>query len=157
MEHTSLPQSASSFSETHFRARLPWHARCCFPYRAMAIAPPSPSLLQGVVDDVVNAAKFTDVGTIALRADTRSNLVCIDVCDSGIGIPADQLELIFEPFRQVEGERAHLGTGLGLAIARKLATLMGGTLTAAGNLGHGSTFSLVLPAAQAPGRRTAAA
>ncbi len=113
-------------------------------------------LRQILTNLLANSAKFTDEGTIALRADVRSDLVRIDVCDSGIGIPADQLEVIFEPFRQVEGERAQLGTGLGLAIARKLATLMGGTLTAAGNAGHGSTFSLVLPAAQVPARTAAA-
>ncbi len=92
-----------------------------------------------------NAAKFTDHGTIGLRVRTGDGTVQVDVFDTGIGIPPANLEAIFEPFRQVEGDRAVLGAGLGLAIARRLATLMGGTLTVASRVGVGSTFSLTLP------------
>ena len=94
-----------------------------------------------------NAAKFTDEGTIGLRVVGRPEQVRIDVVDSGIGIPAGELDAIFEPFRQVDDDRAVLGTGLGLAIAQRLTALMRGTLTVESTLGRGSTFSLMLPAA----------
>jgi signal transduction histidine kinase len=75
--------------------------------------------------------------------------VRVVVRDTGIGIAADQLDRIFEPFVQV---RAHLtrtadGTGLGLAISRDLARGMGGELTAESTLGAGSAFTLTLPRA----------
>jgi signal transduction histidine kinase len=101
---------------------------------------------------LANAAKFTDEGTICLRAVVGGDAVRVDVVDSGIGIPTDQFEAIFEPFRQVEGNRAVLGTGLGLAIAHRLAQLMHGTLNVTSSLGHGSTFSLTLPIAHATER-----
>jgi signal transduction histidine kinase len=99
---------------------------------------------------LANAAKFTDAGTITLRAAAAADAVRIDVIDSGIGIPADQLSSIFEPFRQVEGERAALGTGLGLAIAQRLASLMQGTLSVESTLGRGSTFTLTVPSSPVP-------
>ena len=80
------------------------------------------------------------------------------VRDTGIGIAADQLERIFEPFVQVHSDltRTAEGTGLGLAISRDLARGMGGDLTAESEVGVGSTFTLTLPAAgsatSAPGR-----
>ncbi|HEU4643425.1 MAG TPA: ATP-binding protein [Gemmatimonadaceae bacterium] len=72
------------------------------------------------------------------------------VRDAGIGIPADQLERIFEPFVQVEGSRTRGrgGTGLGLTITRRLARLMGGDITVESTLGQGSLFSLWLPRSQ---------
>ncbi len=69
--------------------------------------------------------------------------------DTGIGIPPDQLDRIFEPFVQVRADltRTAEGTGLGLAISRDLARGMGGDLTAESTPGVGSTFTLTLPAA----------
>ena len=74
--------------------------------------------------------------------------VRIHVRDSGIGIPADKLHVIFDPFVQVRGDlaRRHEGTGLGLAISRDLARGMGGDLTVSSTNGEGSTFVLSLPA-----------
>ncbi len=94
-----------------------------------------------------NAVKFTERGRIALRAATQGDRIAIEVEDSGIGIPPDKLEAVFEEFEQVDVShtRAHGGTGLGLAIARRLARVMGGELTAVSAPGHGSTFTLTLP------------
>jgi two-component system sensor histidine kinase/response regulator len=73
--------------------------------------------------------------------------VCFSVEDSGIGIPADQLEAVFESFTQADtsATRKYGGAGLGLAISQELVTLMGGTLTAQSVEGVGSTFSFTLP------------
>jgi signal transduction histidine kinase len=98
-----------------------------------------------------NAAKFTPAGgrvTVAVEA-PPGGAVMVRVADTGIGIPPDKLEAIFDPFVQVQSglTRAHEGTGLGLAISRDLARGMGGDLTAESAVGVGSTFTLTLPRA----------
>jgi signal transduction histidine kinase len=104
-------------------------------------------LRQIVINLLSNAAKFTEHGTVELRAQARGDRLAVAVADTGIGIPADKLEAVFEEFEQVEAgsTRAHGGTGLGLAIARRLARAMGGELSATSALGVGSTFTLELP------------
>jgi two-component system NtrC family sensor kinase len=104
-------------------------------------------LHQIVLNLLGNAVKFTERGRIELRSTASDKRVAIVVEDSGIGIPADKLEAVFEEFEQVDAThtRAQGGTGLGLAIARRLARAMGGDLTAVSTLGHGSTFTLTLP------------
>jgi signal transduction histidine kinase len=94
-----------------------------------------------------NAVKFTDRGHVELRAAAHGERVTIEVEDTGIGIPADKLEAVFEEFEQVDEShsRAFGGTGLGLAIARRLARAMGGELSARSAPGEGSTFTLDLP------------
>jgi PAS domain S-box-containing protein len=118
---------------------------------------------QTLINLLSNAIKFSEPGS---RVDVACGLVerpdvmlapeakegpwvCIRVRDWGIGIPADQLERIFEPFVQVEATRTrtHGGSGLGLTITRRLARLMGGDLTVQSTAGEGSVFSLWLPAA----------
>jgi PAS domain S-box-containing protein len=99
-----------------------------------------------------NAVKFTEHGRIVLRARAAADApqhVAIEVDDSGIGIAADQLPKLFQPFRQVDTrlERAYEGTGLGLAISQRLAQLMGGRIEASSRLGEGSCFRVVLPLA----------
>jgi len=99
-----------------------------------------------------NAAKFTANGAIrigvALRASGR--FVEIIVADTGIGIPPEKLERIFEPFTQADSStaREYGGTGLGLAISRKLSELLGGSLTASSTVGVGSQFTIRLPYAR---------
>jgi GAF domain-containing protein len=104
-------------------------------------------LRQIVINLLSNAAKFTPQGTITIAAMQRDDAVTIAVRDTGIGIPADKLELVFEEFEQAgrTGADMQRGTGLGLTISRRLARLMGGDITATSTLGAGSTFTLTLP------------
>jgi signal transduction histidine kinase len=109
-------------------------------------------LRQIIFNLMSNAIKFTDRGHVRLAAFTEEEgdgdeRLVVRVSDSGIGIPSDRLEEIFESFRQVDGgvTRRHGGTGLGLAICRSLARAMGGDVTVASTLGAGSTFTLSLP------------
>ncbi|MEN4920898.1 response regulator [Achromobacter spanius] len=95
-----------------------------------------------------NAIKFTEQGTVALKVSRAPGYrLSFAVHDTGIGIPADQHELVFEAFRQADGSshRKHGGTGLGLSISRDLAKLLGGTLSLVSVPGQGSVFTLLLP------------
>ncbi|WP_454676913.1 response regulator [Achromobacter marplatensis] len=95
-----------------------------------------------------NALKFTQRGTVALRVSrVARDRVAFAVQDTGIGVPADQQELIFEAFRQADGSthRKFGGTGLGLSISRDLATLLGGSLSVTSTPGQGSVFTLEVP------------
>jgi signal transduction histidine kinase len=97
-----------------------------------------------------NAAKFTrSGGSVVVDCAAAGDRVHLRVRDSGIGIPADQLERIFEPFVRVDQRltRTTEGVGLGLAISRDLARGMGGELGAESVVGTGSTFTLTLPGA----------
>ncbi len=100
---------------------------------------------------LTNAIKFTEPGgTITLGWVPGDEFVDITVTDSGIGIPADKIESVFEPFVQVPGQKKMnpQGVGLGLAIGRKLARLMGGDLTASAAPLKGTTFSMTVPRAE---------
>ncbi len=99
-----------------------------------------------------NAIKFTDAGAVTLQIDADARQVQVHVCDTGIGIPADRLTEIFEPFAQIDSSnrRRHDGAGLGLAIARQLVAAHGGELRVESELGSGSTFSFTLPRCEAP-------
>jgi len=96
-----------------------------------------------------NAVKFTGPGgRISVAATRVEDWVCIEVADTGCGIPVDKQKLVFEPFVQLERTLSspHQGTGLGLAISRDLARGMRGELTVDSTTGQGSAFSLRLPA-----------
>jgi signal transduction histidine kinase len=99
---------------------------------------------------LANAIKFTDLGgAISLECGLEPESVAVRVIDTGNGIPADKLEAIFEPFVQLRSKGAvPNGTGLGLPISRRLATVMGGSLTAQSEIGKGSTFTLRLRRAE---------
>ena len=94
-----------------------------------------------------NAVKFTEAGTITVTAQHRAAMLTVAVADTGIGIPEEACERIFEAFRQVDGSttRQFGGTGLGLAISRHLARLLGGEITVQSAVGMGSTFTVTLP------------
>jgi signal transduction histidine kinase len=102
---------------------------------------------QILVNLLGNAVKFTDAGTVTFRLSRGGRSVRVDITDTGIGIPADELPRLFRPFAQVDTglTRRHGGTGLGLYISRRLATLLGGHIEVTSAVGSGSTFSVVLP------------
>lgn len=96
---------------------------------------------------ISNACKFTPAGDVTLAVEARDEEVEFRVVDTGIGIAEDQLEAIFEAFRQADGtsSRRFGGTGLGLTISRDLAKRMGGDIRVKSQPGVGSEFALVLP------------
>jgi signal transduction histidine kinase len=91
-----------------------------------------------------NAVKYTDSGEVRLTARSAQGRIELEVSDTGIGIPAGQLERVFEEFYQVPGARRG-GTGLGLPYARRLSGLLGGELTLTSEAGQGTTAVLSLP------------
>ena len=105
---------------------------------------------QIVTNLVGNAIKFTEKGgvtiVLALRSGGPTPLIGIDVVDTGIGIPPDRLEAIFDPFTQAEGSttRRYGGTGLGLTISRRFARGLGGDIVALSEMGKGSVFRVTL-------------
>ncbi|MCB9602393.1 MAG: HAMP domain-containing histidine kinase [Sandaracinus sp.] len=110
-----------------------------------------PKRLRQIVTNLgSNAIKFTDEGEVRLQVGRVAGGVAIRVVDTGIGIPEDALDRIFEEFdRFVEStpeRRRRGGAGLGLAIAKSLVELHGGRLTAESQVGQGSTFTVFLPA-----------
>lgn len=111
-------------------------------------------LRQMMFNLVGNAVKFTEVGHVRLEVTLLSTnvsnntvRVLISISDTGIGIPEDKIDMIFEPFTQVDGSyvRRHQGTGLGLGIVRRLAHLMGGALAIDSTEGVGTTVYLSQP------------
>ena len=118
-------------------------------------------LRQVIVNLVGNACKFTEKGQVSVRAELESKtgsdvVVRFQVIDTGIGIPVEKHDLIFDPFRQLDGSmtRRHGGTGLGLSISARLVQLMGGRIWLTSEVGKGSTFSFTVRLAVAYGPQT---
>ncbi len=108
---------------------------------------------QALINLLGNAVKFTDAGGVCLHVSRpRADRVRFELEDTGIGIPRDQHQAIFERFVQVDASmtRRHGGTGLGLAITKDLIHSMGGAIGVVSEPGHGSLFWVELPAALAP-------
>ncbi|MEM8681601.1 MAG: response regulator, partial [Planctomycetota bacterium] len=109
-----------------------------------------PLRLRQILTNLIgNAIKFTEQGGVSIvcRLDEHDgNRLAFDVVDTGIGITTEQAETIFDPFSQADSSttRKFGGTGLGLPISRKLAEMMGGTITAAGQPGRGSCFTVTI-------------
>ncbi len=108
-------------------------------------------LRQILLNLVGNAVKFTDEGGVILkvtlgdRPTANQCMIKFSIIDTGVGIPAENLERIFLPFEQVGSTRFKAdGTGLGLAISRRLAQMMGSEIEVVSHLGEGSTFSFIL-------------
>jgi two-component system, sensor histidine kinase ChiS len=110
--------------------------------------------LQQILHNLIgNAIKFTPSGTVTIAAEAvhhQSGQLALTVSDTGIGIPADKLDRIFEAFEQAEGStaREYGGTGLGLAVTKQLVELHHGELNVTSTVGAGSQFTLTLPIAQ---------
>ncbi len=104
--------------------------------------------LQQVLFNIIgNAVKFTDEGCIKVDSKIDETRMEIKIIDSGIGIPKDKIQRVFEGFEQVDNgdARDNQGSGLGLAISRELVIAMGGTLKLASELGHGTFVTISLP------------
>jgi signal transduction histidine kinase len=110
-------------------------------------------LKQVLINLLGNALKFTERGSVVIRVatDDHHRPVRIDVADTGIGIPQNRLNEIFEAFERAGVAEAggYEGTGLGLTISRSLCRLMGYDLTVESNIGKGSTFSILLDSKRA--------
>jgi len=104
-------------------------------------------LLQVLKNLLSNAFKFTKEGSVVLSIYKKENLLALEVQDSGIGIPQEKLNFIFEAFKQVDGSisREYGGTGLGLSISKKFIDLMGGIIEVESQAKKGSTFRVLLP------------
>jgi len=102
-----------------------------------------------------NAIKFAERGSVTLAAENVAGTIRISVTDTGIGIKSEDLNKLFQPFRQLDTglTRQHEGTGLGLAICKRLVERLGGTISVTSQWGAGSTFHFTLPVNLQPERK----
>jgi two-component system phosphate regulon sensor histidine kinase PhoR len=109
-------------------------------------------LREVIVNLVDNAAKYTpEGGSVDLSAAARNGSVVVSVKDTGVGIPPESGEFIFEPFYRVRGTRAQQGqasSGLGLALAKRVVEAQGGTISFESKVGKGTTFTFTLELAK---------
>lgn len=102
-------------------------------------------LKQILLNIIGNAEKFTEQGKISIHAYMSGDLLHVEVCDTGVGIPAEDRGRLFESFVQLSHELERKGTGLGTTIAMKFAKLMGGNISVQSEPGKGSTFTISIP------------
>lgn len=108
---------------------------------------------QVVMNLLDNAIRYTEKGAITVTLTKEASSIALEIKDTGIGIPKEEVPLIFERFHRVEKSRSreHGGTGLGLAIVKKLVELQGGTIEVSSQVGEGTTFTLYFPLPQEEG------
>jgi signal transduction histidine kinase len=118
-----------------------------------AIQTDGTKLRQMLVNMLSNGIKFTDKGEVRVSCLVDNGMLEVRIADTGVGIPPENVENVFEPFWQAEqtATRRTGGTGLGLSVTRKLARLLGGDVTVASRPGAGTTFMLRLPMKAPPG------
>lgn len=94
-----------------------------------------------------NGIKFTEQGSVQLNVIPQGELINFSVCDSGVGIPQEKMDLLFKDFSQVDASttRKYGGTGLGLVITKRIVEIMDGTVSVSSKLGKGSCFSAIIP------------
>jgi two-component system, OmpR family, sensor kinase len=121
------------------------HVAALEPVRAVGDADRTRHILLNLAS---NAVRYTASGSVTFSLRENGLMVCVSVRDTGPGIAPEHLERIFDRFFRIDQSRSRAfgGTGLGLAIARLLAELQGGHISVESTLGHGSTFTLWLPA-----------
>lgn len=113
---------------------------------SLAVKADATRLRQILTNLVGNAAKYTPQGEIEVRAEKRNGHVLIEVRDTGIGVPKEEIQAIFKPFFRGTRRGNAAGVGLGLSMSARLAELMGGEITVESDPGKGSTFTLHLDA-----------
>jgi PAS domain S-box-containing protein len=149
--HELVREIAQIFSQRLKEKNLQWQTTLDIPPRTLCLLDEI-RLRQILFNLVGNAVKFTDHGAIGIAVYLRNRHgsiaeLVIAVEDTGIGIPASQQELIFEAFRQQDGQssRKYGGTGLGLTITKRLTEMMGGRIEVQSEVGKGSRFSVIFP------------
>jgi signal transduction histidine kinase len=111
-----------------------------------------PALLGGILHNLIeNAIKYTNTGGIRVECHRRSDILSVEVSDSGIGIPDEMLGVIFDEYQQI-APGTGTGVGLGLFIVKRSADLLGHRLIVHSKLGEGSCFAVQVPVNLAPGR-----
>jgi signal transduction histidine kinase/DNA-binding response OmpR family regulator len=132
------------------KKNLTFKIRCDIPKEEVLLGDAA-KLRQILINLVSNSLKFTHQGQIVLSCSTISNklksrTIRFEVSDTGIGIPADDMSAIFEPFHQIDNSlsRSYFGSGLGLTICKELVGSLGGEMSASSTLKKGSTFSFTM-------------
>ena len=142
----ALGQLEALISPQLLQRQIKYEYQCCDDTYTAYVDPER--LQQILLNLLSNAVKFTGPGgQVSVFCGASRDFMHVDVKDTGIGMPADKLDQIFEPFVQLDRGQSSMnaGTGLGLAISRDLARAMGGDITATSTLDQGSTFRLTLP------------
>ncbi len=142
-----MAREVVAFSAPLVRDR-PYDIAVSLPARALVVETDAGKVRQILVNLLSNAIKFTDDGTVEVQVGpTADGGARVRVIDTGVGMLAEDLRVIFDEFRQLDGSstRRHGGTGLGLAISRKFAHLIGASLQVRSIQGEGSTFTLLVP------------
>ena len=146
--NTLIPEVLEQLEGSKPYPRVPLHA--ALPLTIAPVLTDASKLKQILINLIGNALKFTPEGTVTVRVEaepTTHRPISIAVIDTGIGIPPERCEAIFEHFQQADNStaRQYGGTGLGLAISRALCQLLGYQLTVESIVGQGSTFRIMMP------------